>query len=66
MTVLTKENFKAEVEDYKGLVVIDLWATWCGPCLMLAPTIDALERVIRNLKGQGYEFVTVSELISER
>ena len=50
MTVLTKENFKAEVEDYKGLVVIDLWATWCGPCLMLAPTIDALEKEMPRVK----------------
>lgn len=50
MTVLTKENFKAEVEDYKGLVVIDLWATWCGPCLMLAPTIDALEKEMPSVK----------------
>ena len=50
MTVLTKENFKAEVEDYKGLVVIDLWATWCGPCLMLVPTIDALEKEMPSVK----------------
>ena len=50
MTVLTKENFKSEVEDYNGLVVIDLWATWCGPCLMLAPTIDALEKEMPNVK----------------
>ena len=50
MTVLTKENFKKEVEEYKGLVVIDLWATWCGPCLMLAPTIDELEKEMPEAK----------------
>ena len=50
MTVLTKENFKAEVEQYNGLVVIDLWATWCGPCLMLAPVIDELEREMPDVK----------------
>ena len=50
MTVLTKENFKAEVEEYKGLVVIDLWATWCGPCLRLAPIIDEIEREMPDVK----------------
>jgi len=50
MTVLTKDNFIKEVEEYKGLVVIDLWATWCGPCLMLAPTIDELEKEMPEVK----------------
>ena len=50
MTVLTRDNFKTEVEEYKGLVVIDLWATWCGPCLMLAPTIDELEKEMPEVK----------------
>ena len=50
MIVLTKENFKREVEEYNGLVVIDLWATWCGPCLMLAPVIDELEKEMPQVK----------------
>ena len=41
---LTKENLKG-----KGLVLVDLWASWCGPCRMLAPVIDELSE---ELKGR--------------
>ena len=50
MLNLTSANFKEEVEEYKGLVVIDLWATWCGPCRMIAPVIDELESEMPDVK----------------
>ena len=50
MINLTSANFKAEVEEYKGLVVIDLWASWCGPCRMLAPVIDEIEAEMPDVK----------------
>lgn len=50
MINLTKDNFKAEVEEYKGLVVIDLWAVWCGPCRMIAPVIDEIEAEMPDIK----------------
>ena len=38
--VITKENFDEEVRNYKGMpVLLDFWAGWCGPCMMLSPTI---------------------------
>ena len=50
MINLNSENFKREVEEHRGLVVIDIWASWCGPCMMLAPVIDELEADYPDVK----------------
>ena len=39
---VTDADFESEVEKHEGLAVVDFWATWCGPCRMVAPIVEQL------------------------
>ncbi len=40
--ILNDANFEAEVLKNEGPVMVDFWATWCGPCRMLGPVVEEL------------------------
>lgn len=43
-------NFKTEISDYSGKVILDFWASWCGPCSMISPIIDGLSEELTDVK----------------
>lgn len=50
ITEITKANYEAEVISSDKPVLIDFWAEWCGPCRMLAPTVDAIASEREDIK----------------
>ncbi|MGN0796905.1 MAG: thioredoxin [Christensenellales bacterium] len=50
ITTITKDNFDKEVVQAGVPVLVDFWASWCGPCRMLSPIVDEIAEQYTGLK----------------
>lgn len=47
---ITTSEFEEEVLNYQGKVLVDFFASWCGPCQMLTPVLEKIDDEIESLK----------------
>ncbi len=59
------ENFEKEVIEESGTVLVDFFATWCGPCMMVSPIVDEIAEEYADVKVCKVNVDEESELAIE-
>lgn len=65
ITELTPENFEAEAVKSDKPVLIDFWATWCGPCRMIAPIVEEIAEERDDIKVCKVNVDTAGEIAAQ-
>lgn len=50
MRYINTREFDSEVLNQSGVVIVDFYATWCGPCKMLSPVLESIDNEMGNIK----------------
>jgi thioredoxin 1 len=64
LLILTGSNFDSEVR--KGVILVDFWAPWCGPCRMLSPVVEQLSEEMKGKLRFGKVNVDEQPDLSEK
>ena len=65
MIAINKDTFNEEVLNHKGLVLVDFWATWCGPCNMLSPIVFDVSKEREDVKFCTVDVDQNQDLLAE-
>ena len=61
---ITKNNFESEIKNYNGKILLDFWASWCGPCRMVSPLSDEIANENTHIKVRKINVDEEPELAS--